>query len=237
MDFSALLQPDTLAAYAHGVLTTLELLVLSLACGLVLAVPLALLRAARPLWLRGPVWLFSYVWRGTPLLVQLYLIYYGIAQFPWIQARWDEIWPWTLFKQPFFCTVLAFVLNTTAYTTELFAGAIRDTPPGEVEAALSVGMNRLALYRRILLPSALRRALPGYGNEIILMLQATSVASVVPSIIDITGAASTVYSTYYLPFEAYLAAGLIYLCLTFALVHLLRAAERRWLAYLDPVRR
>jgi arginine/ornithine transport system permease protein len=165
-------------------------------------------------------------------LVQVYLIYYGVGQLPWVEARWDSIWPWTWFKGPLFCTVLAFVINTTAYTIEIIAGAIRTTPHGEIEGGRSVGMSEAMLYRRILLPSALRRALPAYSNEVILMLQATSVASVVPSLIDITGAAGSVYSTYYLPFEAYLTAGAIYLLLTLGLVALFRLAERRWLAYL-----
>jgi arginine/ornithine transport system permease protein len=232
VQFDVIFQPDTLALFAHGILITLELLVLSLGFGMILALPLSILRSSdRPL-LWGPVWLFTFAIRGTPLLVQVYLIYYGVGQLPWVQARWDAIWPWTWFKGPLFCTVLAFVINTTAYTVEILAGAIRATPHGEIESGRSVGMSESMLYRRILLPSALRRALPAYSNEVILMLQATSVASVVPSLIDITGAAGSVYSTYYLPFEAYLTAGAIYLLLTLALVALFRLAEHHWLAYL-----
>jgi arginine/ornithine transport system permease protein len=136
------------------------------------------------------------------------------------------------FKAPLFCTLLAFGLNTTAYTVELIAGAIRETPHGEVEAAESFGMGRATLLTRIVLPSALRRALPGYGNEAILMLHATSVASVVPGIVDITGAANGVYASTYLPFEAYIAAAMIYLVLTSGLVLALRWIEARALAHL-----
>lgn len=232
MQFDVIFKPETLALFARGILTTLELLILSLSFGMVLALPLAILRSTNRPWLSRPVSLFTFAIRGTPLLVQVYLIYYGVGQLPWVQARWDAIWPWTLFKGPMFCTVLAFVINTTAYTVEILAGAIRATPFGEIEGGRSVGMSEVMLYRRILLPSALRRALPAYSNEVILMLQATSVASVVPSLIDITGAAGSVYSTYYLPFEAYLTAGAIYLVLTLGLVALFRMAERRWLAYL-----
>jgi arginine/ornithine transport system permease protein len=232
MQFDVIFKPETLLLYAHGIVTTLELLVMSLFFGMICALPLSILRSSDKPWLWGPVWLFTFAIRGTPLLVQVYLIYYGVGQLPWVEARWDSIWPWTWFKGPLFCTVLAFVINTTAYTIEIIAGAIRATPHGEIEGGRSVGMSEAMLYRRILLPSALRRALPAYSNEVILMLQATSVASVVPSLIDITGAAGSVYSTYYLPFEAYLTAGAIYLLLTLGLVALFRAAERRWLAYL-----
>lgn len=232
MDFDTLLQADTLKLYASGIEVTLELLAISLALGLVLAIPLAVARATAVKWLSLPIAAFTFVIRGTPLLVQVYLIYYGVAQLDWVQARWDAIWPWVWFKQPLFCTLVAFVINTTAYTIELIAGAIRETPHGEVEAAHSFGMGRATRMTRIVLPSALRRALPAYGNEVILMLHATSIASVVPGIIDLTGAANSLYATSYLPFEAYIAAAVIYLALTFALVFVLRRIEARALAHL-----
>ena len=234
MDFETLLQPGTVGLYASGIGVTLELLAIALAGGLVLSIPLAVLRASRSRLLSWPVAAYTFVIRGTPLLVQVYLIYYGVAQLDWVQARWDAIWPWIWFKEPIFCALTAFVLNTTAYTIELVAGAIRETPLGEVEAAQSFGMGRATLMRRIVLPSALRRALPAYGNEAILMLHATAIASVVPGLVDVTGAANSVYATTYLPFEAYIAAALIYLVLTFALVLGLRALERRALAHLRP---
>ena len=234
MEFGTLFERDTLLLYLAGAITTGKLLVVSLAFGLVLAIPLALLRAAKSRILSAPVALFTYVMRGTPLLVQVYLIYYGIAQLAWVQARWDTLWPWTWFKAPLFCTLLAFVANTTAYTIEIVAGAMRETPAGEIEAAESLGMRRVTLMCRIVLPSALRRALPAYGNEVILMLHATAIASVVPGIVDITGAANSVYATTYLPFEAYIAAALIYLALTFLLVLGLRQIEWRALVHLRP---
>jgi arginine/ornithine transport system permease protein len=232
MDFETLLQPDTVRLYASGVGLTLTLLAISLASGFVLSLPLAIVRASSSRWLSLPVAAFTFVVRGTPLLVQVYLIYYGVAQLDWVQARWDAVWPWVWFKQPLFCTLVAFALNTTAYTIELFAGAIRETPHGEVEAAQAFGMGRATLMTRIVLPSALRRALPAYGNEAILMLHATSVASVVPGIVDLTGAANSLYATSYLPFEAYIAAAMIYLVLTFVLVMALRSIESRVLRHL-----
>lgn len=191
--------------------------------------PLALMRVSKQPLVNFPAWLYTYVIRGTPMLVQLFLIYYGLAQFD--AVRESALWPWL--SNASFCACLAFAINTSAYTAEILAGSLKATPHGEIEAAKAMGMSRLKMYRRILLPSALRRALPQYSNEVIMMLQTTSLASIV-TLVDITGAARTVYSQYYLPFEAFITAGLFYLCLTFILVRLFKLAERRWLAYLAP---
>jgi len=130
--------------------------------------------------------------------------------------------------------LLAFSLNTAGYTAEILAGAIRETPAGEVEAAQAMGMTHSAVLRRIVLPSAMRRALPAYSNEVVMMLHSTSLASAVPAMLDVTAAASRIYSDFYLPFEAYIAAAALYLMVTFTLVGIFRLAERRYLAYLAP---
>lgn len=226
-DFSVIW--DSLPLYFDGLLVTLKLLSISLLIGLLLAVPLALMRVSKQPLVNFPAWLYTYVIRGTPMLVQLFLIYYGLAQFD--AVRESALWPWL--SNASFCACLAFAINTSAYTAEILAGSLKATPHGEIEAAKAMGMSRLKMYRRILLPSALRRALPQYSNEVIMMLQTTSLASIV-TLGDITGAARTVYSQYYLPFEAFITAGLFYLCLTFILVRLFKLAERRWLAYLAP---
>ncbi|MGE8498634.1 MAG: ABC transporter permease [Pseudomonas sp.] len=220
---------ESLPLYAGGVLVTLKILLISLAVGLAAAVPLGLMRVSRSPWVNGPAWLYTYVIRGTPMLVQLFLIYYGLAQFE--AVRESVLWPYL--SNATFCACLAFAINTSAYSAEILAGSLKATPHGEIEAAKAMGMSRAKLYRRILLPSAMRRALPQYSNEVIMMLHTTSLASIV-TLIDITGAARTVNSQYYLPFEAFITAGVIYLCLTFVLVRLFKLAERRWLAYLAP---
>ena len=220
---------ENLPLYWGGVLVTLKILLISLAFGLSLALPLALMRVSKSPWVNLPAWLYTYVIRGTPMLVQLFLIYYGLAQFEFIRDSF--MWPY--FSSATFCACLAFAINTSAYSAEILAGSLKATPHGEIEAAKAMGMSRFKLYRRILLPSALRRALPQYSNEVIMMLHTTSLASIV-TLIDITGAARTVSSQYYLPFEAFITAGLFYLCLTFILVRLFKLAERRWLAYLAP---
>lgn len=234
MSWDVIFTPETLALYGQGLLTTLWLLLSCLAIGGVLALLGALGLTSRHVVLRKLVGACTYFIRGTPLLIQVYLIYYGLAQLDWIQARWDALWPWTYFKQPFFCALLAFSLNTAGYTAEMLAGAIRETHPGEVEAARAMGMSRWQIMRRIVLPSALRRTLPPYSNEVVMMLHSTSLASAVPSLMDITGVASRIYSDFYLPFEAYLAAAVIYLCVTFALIGFFRLLEKRFLGYLAP---
>jgi arginine/ornithine transport system permease protein len=219
---------ESLPTYGQGLVTTIELLLLSLFFGLVGAIPLGVMRASSRRWLAWPVWAYTYVIRGTPMLVQLFLIYYGLAQFD--AVRESIFWPWL--SNAWFCAVLAFAVNTCAYTTEMIAGAILTTPHGEVEAARSFGMSRAQLMRRIVLPSALRRCLPAYSNEVIMMLQGTSLASIV-TLLDLTGAAREMNSRYYLPFEAFITAALFYLALTFVLVALFRRAETRWLAHLQ----
>jgi len=227
MSFDAI--ADNLPLYLSGAWTTLRLLAMSLALGLLAAIPLGVMRASsrRRWWL--PVACFTFVVRGTPLLVQLFLLYYGLAQFEAVRS--GVLWP--LLSSAWFCAVAAFAVNTCAYTTEIVAGAIRATPAGEVDAARSVGMPWTLMVRRILLPSALRRALPAYGNEVVLMLHATSLASIV-TLLDLTGAARDVNSRFFLPFPAFVTAALFYLAITFVLVALFRRAEARWTRHLRP---
>jgi arginine/ornithine transport system permease protein len=220
---------ENLPLYLSGALTTFQLLLISLGLGLVFAIPLAVLRSLPSPWLSRPIWLYTYVFRGTPMLVQLFLIYYGLAQFEWMQQ--SPLWPW--FSSAWFCACLTFALNTCAYTIEIIAGSIKALPHGEIEAAKALGMSRWVMLRRIVLPSALRRALPAYSNEAIFMLHGTSLASIV-TLMDLTGAARQVNSSYYIPFEAFITAAIFYFLLTLALVGLFHAAERRWLKPLMP---
>ncbi|MFG6485774.1 ABC transporter permease [Roseateles sp. BYS78W] len=215
---------ENLPKYVDGLGVTLKLLALSLSCGLLLAVPLAVVRTVSRGIASRLVWAYTYVFRGTPMLVQLFLCYYGLAQFD--AVRDSVAWPWL--SSATFCAWLTFTLNTAAYTTEIIAGSIRALPAGEIEAAKALGMGRGMMLRRIVLPAALRRALPAYGNEAIFMLHGTSLASVV-TLLDLTGAAREVNSTYYLPFEAFITAGAFYFVLTLSLVGLFRWAENRWL--------
>ncbi|MBK9572825.1 MAG: ABC transporter permease subunit [Rhodoferax sp.] len=234
MNWEVIFRPESLALFGQGVLTTLALLGSSLAVGGVLALLFALALTGPSRLLQRLVGAYTFVIRGTPLLIQVYLIYYGLGQLEWIQARWDSIWPWTHFKEPFFCALLAFSVNTAGYTAEMLAGAIRETAAGEIEAAQAFGMSRAQVMLHIVLPGALRRTLPAYSNEVVMMLHSTSLASAVPAMLDITAAASRIYSDFYLPFEAYLSAAALYLVGTFTLIGLFKLAERRYLAHLSP---
>ena len=222
---------SSLPAFAQGLGVCVLLLGLSLATGLLLSVPLAVARVSsrRRLWL--PVWLFAYLFRGTPLLVQLFVVYYGFAQFE--AVRNSALWP--LLREPWFCAWLAFGLNTTAYTTEIFAGALRAMPHGEVEAARAYGLSGWKLYTRVLLPSALRRALPQYSNEVVGTLHATAIVSTV-TLVDITRVARDVYANHLLPVEAFGTAALIYFLLTFTLVGGFKLLEKRFMRHLQAER-
>ena len=220
---------ENLPRYFEGALITFELLSISLLIGLALAIPLGVLRTLPIKWLSRTVWAYTYVFRGTPMLVQLFLIYYGLGQFEWMQQ--SALWP--LFSSAWFCACLTFVLNTAAYTTEIVAGSIRSLPHGEVEAAKALGMSRWVMLRRIVVPHALRRALPAYSNEVIVMLHGTALASLV-TIMDVTGVARDVNATYYIPFEAFITAAIFYFTMTLVLVGLFHQAEKRWLKPLMP---
>lgn len=221
----------SLPEFARGIGVCLTLLAISLATGFVLALPLSIARVSGHAWLAKAVWFFTYVFRGTPLLVQLFVIYYGLAQFPLV--RESVLWP--AFREAWFCAWLAFALNTTAYTTEIFAGSLKATPHGEVEAAHAYGLMGWTLYRRILLPSALRRALPQYGNEVIGLMHATAIASTV-TLVDVTRVARDVYANHLLPVEAFGTAAVIYFALTFAFVGVFKLLERRYLRHLRSER-
>jgi arginine/ornithine transport system permease protein len=219
----------SLPAFFDGLKTSLILLVLSLAAGLLLSVPLAVARVSPKPWLSWPVSAYTFVIRGTPLLVQLFIIYYGFAQIDWIRHSAA----WVLFKNAWFCAWLAFAINTTAYTTEIIAGALRATHAGELEAARSAGMSEWKVYTRILLPSALRRALPQYSNEAVGMMHATAIASAV-TLVDLTRVARDVYANHLVIVESFGTVAVFYFVLTFSLVGLFKLAERQWLAHLRP---
>ena len=220
---------DSLPQYVGGIRTTLVLLAISLSSSFVLAVPLAIARVSARRWIWMPIWFYTYVLRGTPLLVQLFLIYHGLAQFEAVR----ESVAWVLLKNAWFCAWLAFTLNSTAYTTEIFAGALKATPVGEIEAARAYGLGGLRLYTRVLLPSALRRALPQYSNEVVGLMHATAIASTV-TLVDITRVARDVNANHLLVTESFGVAAVIYFVLTFTLVGGFKLLERRYLRHLQP---
>ncbi|RBH58999.1 MULTISPECIES: histidine ABC transporter permease HisM [Pseudomonas] len=210
-----------------GLSVTLWLLVTSAVIGLSAAIPLALIRTYGSLWLALPIQLYTLVFRGTPLFVQLLIIYSGLASLSLIRESSSL---WWFFRDGMHCVILALALNTCAYTIEILAGVLRTTPRGEIEAALALGMTRSQLFIHVLIPSMLRRALPAYSNEVIFVLHATAIAftATVPDILKI---AADVNAATFKTFQAYGIAALLYMLLACALVGVFRFAERRLLAY------
>ena len=209
---------------ASGLALTMWLLVTSLALGFLMALPLALLRVSTRPWLALPVAAYTTLFRGTPLYLQLMLVYAGIYS---LQTVRDTELLNLFFRPGLNCTVLALALNTCAYTTEILAGAIRNGPLGETEAARAFGMPPLLAFRRVLLPGAIRRALPALSNEVIFMLHGTAIAftATVP---ELTKVARDVNADTFRAFDAFGIAALIYLLVTFVLVGGFRLLERRY---------
>jgi octopine/nopaline transport system permease protein len=205
-----------------GLGLALQLVVLSLLFGFFLAIGVALMRLSRSLILAAISFAYVFVFRGTPLLVQIFLIYYGLGQFELVR----ESFLWTVFREPFWCAILALTLNTAAYTGEIIRGGIQSVPYGQIEAARACGMSGLLQFRRIVFPIAIRQALPAYGNEIILMVKASSLASTI-TLMEVTGIARSIIATTFQPVEVFIVAGSIYLAINFLVARALRMIEWR----------
>ena len=227
MDFQVII--DNLPLYFQGLWTTVRLVFTALIAGLCLAIPIALLAASKNKWVSILPKAYIYFFRGTPMIVQMYMIYHGMGQFGLVK----ESFLWVIFKEAYWCALISFALNTAGYTAEILRGPIAQTDFKEIESARAFGMSDAIMYRRIILPSAFRRALPAYGNEVIFMLHGSALAGVI-TIVDLFGAARIVNARNFVPFESYIAAGLFYLCLTFLIVWGFKMAERHWHAYLRP---
>lgn len=211
--------PDLLS----GVLLTVELVVISGIIGLLFGIILALLRLSSNKLVQILPFLYIFFFRGTPLLVQIFLIYYGLSQFEFVTNSflWEPV-----LKQPFWCAIIAFSLNSSAYTAEIIRGAIQSIPVGELEAADALGMTRWQKLTRITLPRAFGIMIPAYSNEIIFLLKGSSLAMTI-ALMDITGIAKTISARTYTIFELYFAAGIIYLVLSWVILLIFRFLEKR----------
>jgi octopine/nopaline transport system permease protein len=227
MDFELML--DSIPKIFGGARLTVLLVTLSLSMGFVLAIIVALLRRSKIPVLVIPIKAYVFVMRGTPLLVQIFLIYYGVGQFEIIR---QSVF-WVVLKSPFWCAIIALTINTTAYGSEIIRGGLESVQFGEVEAARSFGMSGFLLFRRIIFPIAMRQALPAYGNEVILMVKATSLASTI-TIMEMTGIANTIMAENYRPMEAFIVAGSFYLTLNFIMTRLIQLIEWRLSGHLRP---
>ena len=214
---------ESLPRLLNATILTIELTLLSLFFGIFVGVFFAILRTSNKKVLSLFSYYYSYVFRGTPLLVQIFIIYFGLAQIEWIR----ESFLWIFLKEPYSCAILAFTLNTGAYSSEIFRSAFETINKGVLEAAKGLGLNTIHTFFRIQLPLAIRQSLPAYGNEMILMLKGTSLASTV-TLLDLTGVAKHIISTTFRPIEVFIVAGSIYLLMTFIIHNFIKYLERKY---------
>ncbi|KQX16646.1 ABC transporter permease [Ensifer sp. Root423] len=227
MNWSLML--ESVPALLYGALATVQLLLMTLVCGALLALPLGIVAAnGRPI-IRLPVMGYITFFRGTPLLVQVFLVYYGFSQFQIIRS--SIFWP--VLREAWFCALLTLALHTAAYTANILRGAILAIPAGQKEAAVALGMRPLLIYRLVILPQALRIGMPAYGNEMISMMKATSLASTI-TIMELTGTANTIVARTYAPYEVFISAALVYLSVAWMLSRLVRAIEARLSRHMRP---
>ena len=202
---------------------TIQLTFLSLFFGLFVGLFAAILRTSKIKIFFFIAYYYSYIFRGTPLLVQIFIIYFGLAQVEWIR----ESFLWIFLKEPYSCAILAFTLNTGAYSSEIFRSAFQTINKGIVEAAEGLGLSKINTFFKVKLPIAIRQSLPAYGNEMILMLKGTSLASTV-TLLDLTGVAKHIISTTFRPVEVFIVAGSIYLIMTFVIHNLIKFLEKKY---------
>ena len=202
---------------------TLKLLSVSLMIGMFIGLFFAILRIKNNIIFGKIAYVYSYIFRGTPLLVQIFIIYYGFGQVEFIR----ESFLWIILKEPYWCAVIAFALNTGAYTSEILRSAFQTIKPGYIEAGRSLGVTNKIIFYKIQIPIAIRQSLPAYGNEIILMLKGTSLASTV-TLMDLTGVAKYIISTTFKPIEVFIIAGSIYLFITFIIHNLIKFLEKKY---------
>jgi len=202
---------------------TLKLLSISLIIGLFIGLLFAILRLNKNIFVNRFAYGYSYLFRGTPLLVQIFIIYFGLGQIEYLRTTVL----WVILKEPYWCAIIAFALNTGAYTSEILRSAFQTIKPGIIEAGKSLGISNKIIFYKIQIPIAIRQSLPAYGNEIILMMKGTSLASTV-TLMDLTGVAKYIISTTFRPVEVFIVAGGIYLFMTFIIHNLIKFLEKKY---------
>ena len=202
---------------------TLKLLSVSLIIGLFIGLFFAILRLNKNIFINKFAYGYSYIFRGTPLLVQIFIIYFGLGQIEYLRSTVL----WVILKEPYWCAIIAFALNTGAYTSEILRSAFQTIKPGLIEAGKSLGISNKIIFYKIQIPIAIRQSLPAYGNEIILMMKGTSLASTV-TLMDLTGVAKYIISTTFKPVEVFIVAGGIYLFMTFIIHNVIKYLEKKY---------
>jgi len=214
---------NSLPKLLNAAVITLKLLSVSLIIGLFIGLFFAILRLNKNIFINRFAYGYSYVFRGTPLLVQIFIIYFGLGQIEYLRSTVL----WVILKEPYWCAIIAFALNTGAYTSEILRSAFQTIKPGIIEAGKSLGISNKVIFYKIQIPIAIRQSLPAYGNEIILMMKGTSLASTV-TIMDLTGVAKYIISTTFKPIEVFIVAGGIYLFMTFIIHNLIKFLEKKY---------
>ena len=202
---------------------TIELTLLSLFFGIFVGAFFAVMRTSKNSFFYNIAYYYSYIFRGTPLLVQIFIIYFGLGQLEWIR----ESFLWIVLKEPYSCAIIAFTLNTGAYTSEIFRSAFETINKGVLEAAKSLGISNINTFFKIKLPIAIKQSLPAYGNEMVLMMKGTSLASTV-TLLDLTGVAKHIISTTFRPVEVFILAGSIYLLMAFLIHNFIKFLEKKY---------
>ena len=221
MDISLML--TSLPKLLGAAVVTLKLLSLSLFFGIFIGLLFAILRLSKNPFINKFAYGYSYLFRGTPLLVQIFIIYFGLGQVEYFRSTFL----WAVFKEPYWCAIIAFALNTGAYTSEILRSAFQTIKPGIIEAGKSLGISNKIIFYKIQIPVAIRQSLPAYGNEIILMMKGTSLASTV-TLMDLTGVAKYIISTTFKPIEVFIVAGGIYLFMTFLIHNIIKYLEKKY---------
>ena len=221
MDFELMF--NSLPKLLNAAVITLKLLSVSLIVGLFIGLLFAILRLNKNIFINKFAYGYSYVFRGTPLLVQIFIIYFGLGQIEYLRSTIL----WVILKEPYWCAIIAFALNTGAYTSEILRSAFQTIKVGYIEAGKSLGISSKIIFYKIQIPIAIRQSLPAYGNEIILMLKGTSLASTV-TLMDLTGVAKYIISTTFKPIEVFIVAGSIYLFMTFLIHTSIKYLEKKF---------
>ena len=221
MDFDLMI--TSFPKLLNATVVTLKLLSASLFFGLFIGLLFAILRLNKNPIINKFAYGYSYVFRGTPLLVQIFIIYFGLGQIEYFRSTFL----WVVFKEPYWCAIIAFSLNTGAYTSEILRSAFQTIKPGIIEAGKSLGISSRVIFFKVQIPIAIKQSLPAYGNEIILMMKGTSLASTV-TLLDLTGVAKYIISTTFKPIEVFIVAGSIYLFMTFLIHNLIKYLEKRF---------
>ena len=221
MDFELMI--NSFPKLLNAAVITLKLLSVSLIVGLFIGLFFAILRLNKNIFVNKFAYGYSYLFRGTPLLVQIFIIYFGLGQIEYLR----NTFLWVILKEPYWCAIIAFALNTGAYTSEILRSAFQTIKPGIIEAGQSLGISNKIIFYKIQIPIAIRQSLPAYGNEIILMMKGTSLASTV-TLMDLTGVAKYIISTTFRPIEVFIVAGGIYLFMTFIIHNVIKFLEKKY---------